>query len=322
VSLSALSLKYTTGDLDSLRFEEEPLPAPGLEDVVVRVHTAGINFHDVLVAYLGLEALSLIPTCEYSGYVEQVGAGVRDFKPGDEVSAFSLGHMKSRVVLPARDVVLRPAPLSLSAAGCFPLSFATAHWGLNQLAQLRSGERVLIHSAAGGVGGAAIQIARNVGAEIFATAGNEEKRSWLRSEGVTHVYDSRSLDFAEQIRADTKSEGIDVVLNSLPGDAARESFKLLRWGGRFLEIGKKDFIDNAQLSMGPFLHALSFFSIDMAEMVRRNRGASLALRAVREMLDRKLLDVRPLKLFPVAELATAYRYMGSGKHIGRIGVTF
>jgi NADPH:quinone reductase-like Zn-dependent oxidoreductase len=319
---TALQLVHTCGDLDSLHFEAAPLPPVGPDAVRISVHTAGLNFRDVLLVYVGFAPLPLPPGCEVSGTVEEVGSQVRDFKPGDEVAAYSLGQLGSQVVVPARDVVLKPSNLSLEEAGCFPISYGTAYLALNRFGQLRRGERVLIHSAAGGVGIAALQLARSAGAEIFATAGNDEKRAWLAAQGVPHVYDSRSLEFAEQIRADTSGEGVDVVLNSLPGESARQSLRLLRWGGRFLEIGKKDFVEDSPLPLGPFLNALTYSAVDIAEMVRRDRGASSALREVRELLQRGELEVKPLKTFSMSEIAQAFRYMGSGRHIGRIGITF
>ena len=132
----------------------------------------------------------------------------------------------------------KPASIDHDEACTIPITFLTAYYGLVRLAQLQPGERVLIHAGAGGVGLAAIQIAQQIGAEIFATAGSEAKRDFLRSLGVTHVYSSRSTAFAEEILADTDREGIDVVLNSLPGEAITKSLCVLRAYGRFLEIGK------------------------------------------------------------------------------------
>lgn len=322
MSQTALQLVHATGDLDSLRFEPRPLPPVGPHDVRISVHTAGLNFRDVLLVYVGFAPLPLPPGCEVSGTIEEVGAEVRELRPGDEVAAYSLGQLGAQVVVPARDVVLKPSNLSLAEAGCFPISYGTAYLALHRFGQLQRGERVLIHSAAGGVGIAAVQLALAAGAEIFATAGNDEKRGWLSAQGVPHVYDSRSLEFADRIRADTGGEGVDVVLNSLPGESARQSLRLLRWGGRFLEIGKKDFVDDASLPLGPFINALSYFSVDIAEMIRRDRGASSALREVRERIERGELAVKPLKLFPMTEIAAAFRHMGSGRHIGRIGISF
>src|SRR5262249_55737161 len=136
---------------------------------------------------------------------------------------------------------------------------------LYSLARLRLGERILIHSASGGVGLAAIQLARKVGAEILATAGNEEKRALLQSLGADAVYDSRSLDFAHNIK---HQGGVDVVLNSLSGEAMTRSLELLRPHGRFLEIGKTDIYQNRSLALAPFQRAISYFAIDLDRMFR------------------------------------------------------
>ena len=113
-----------------------------------------------------------------------------------------------------------------------------------------------------------------------------------------------------------------VVLNSLAGEFIPRTLELLAPGGRFVEIGKKDFVDDAPLPLGPFLNSLTYFAIDIAEMIRRDRGAASALREVRELFERGELVVKPLKLFPMDEIASAFRYMGSGRHIGRIGISF
>ena len=143
---------------------------------------------------------------------------------------------------------------------------ATAWYGLHDLARIKAGDRVLIHSATGGVGQAAIAIARAAGAEIFATAGSEQRRELLRDMGIEHVYDSRSIEFAEQIRRDTDGYGVDVVLNSLTGAAQRAGLELLAIGGRFVEIGKRDVYGNTRLGLFPFRRNLTFYYVDLALM--------------------------------------------------------
>ena len=135
--------------------------------------------------------------------------------------------------------------------------------------RLQAGERVLIHSATGGTGMAALQIARHLGAEIFATAGSEEKRAWLRQQGITHVMDSRSLDFAEQIRAATDGAGVDVVLNSLSGAAIEASLSALAIDGRFIELGKTDIYADRTLGLTHFKKSISFSAVDLASLAAR-----------------------------------------------------
>src|SRR5206468_8168896 len=142
------------------------------------------------------------------------------------------------IVTPAQLVAARPANLSDAEAATIPVAFLTAHYALHTLAGMKAGDRVLIHAAAGGVGLAAVQLAQRAGAEVLATAGSDEKRAYLRSLGVRHVMDSRSLSFAEDVTKLTGGEGVHLVLNSLTGDFIPKSLGVLRRRGRFLEIGK------------------------------------------------------------------------------------
>src|SRR5262249_23075600 len=138
----------------------------------------------------------------------------------------------------------------------------TAYYGLIHLAHLEPGERVLIHGAAGGIGLAAIQVVRHLGGQVFATAGSAEKRDYLRALGVEHVFDSRTLAFADDVRSATGGEGIDIVLNSLAGEAVTRNLQILRPFGRFLEIGKRDYLENRKIGLRPFLENIAYFAID------------------------------------------------------------
>ncbi len=146
---------------------------------------------------------------------------------------------------------------------------------------------MLIHSATGGVGQAAIAIARAAGAEIFATAGSAERREMLRDMGIEHVYDSRSTEFAEQIRKDTDGYGVDIVLNSLPGAAQRAGLELLAFGGRFVEIGKRDIYGDTRMGLFPFRRNLSFYAVDLALLTMTNPAKSAAPAEDRLPADRR-----------------------------------
>ena len=213
--------------------------APGPGEIRIAVQAAGLNFRDVLCAlgmYPGaIEALG----GECAGVVDSVGPGVTAFEPGDEVIALAPGSLATSVVVPAHFAARRPAGLALEQAAALPVAYLTASYGLEELAALRPGERVLIHSAAGGVGLAALRIAQLVGAEIYATAGSQAKRDQLQAMGVTEVLDSRSLVFRDAILERTQGEGVHVVLNALSGDFIPAGLSLLKPGGRFLEMGKR-----------------------------------------------------------------------------------
>ena len=213
-----LQLKISTpGVLDGLEYETLPRLAPAGGEVEISVEAAGLNFRDVLNA-LGMYPGDAGPLgWECAGTVAAVGEGVDDLKIGDAVVAIAPGAFSNFVTTHAALAVPKPDNLTFAEAATIPSAFLTAFYTLVHLAHLSAGEKVLIHSAAGGVGLAAVQVAQRAGAEIFATAGSPEKREFLKRLGVQHVFDSRSLEFAERISELTNRKGIDVVLNSLSG---------------------------------------------------------------------------------------------------------
>jgi NADPH:quinone reductase-like Zn-dependent oxidoreductase len=189
----------------------------------------------------------------------------------------------------------KPERLSFEEAATVPIAFFTAHYALSHLGRLAEGERVLIHAAAGGVGQAAVRIAQRVGAEIFATAGSPEKRAFLSSLGIEHVMDSSSLDFADEVMDLTGGDGVDVVLNSLAGEFIPKSLSTLGSGGRFLEIGKVDFLRNTRLDLGLLEDNVSFFAIDLSQMMLKHPDlSSTLLRETVRYFEEGELDPLPL----------------------------
>lgn len=169
--------------------------------------------------------------------------------------------------MPVTSITSVPDHMDFAQAATLPVTFLTAWYGLVRLADIRPGERLLIHPAAGGVGSAALAIARLRGAEVLATAGTDEKRKHLRELGVLHVMDSRSTAFGDETLAATGGEGVDVVLNSLTGDLLRRGLELLRVRGRFIEIGKRDIMADSALGLAPFRNSLSMHSVDLRLLV-------------------------------------------------------
>jgi NADPH:quinone reductase-like Zn-dependent oxidoreductase len=216
----------------------------------------------------------------------------------------------------------KPAHITFEEAGTIPLTFMTAYYALHHLGRLSKGERVLIHAAAGGVGQAALQIAQHVGAEIFATAGTPEKRAFLKQQGVQHVMDSRSLEFADEVMRITGGEGVDVVLNSLAGEFIPRSLATLRAGGRFLEIGMADILQNNPLGLREFHKNLSFLLGEPGPMfVSRTAFCGAMLTEVLDyFLDGRFTPL-PRHSFPLSEAPDAFRFMAQAKHIGKVVVT-
>ena len=212
-----------------------------------------------------------------------------------------------------------PQAWSFEAGATVPVAFLTAHYALNHLARLQEGERVLIHGAAGGVGMAAIQIARNAGAEIFATAGSGVKRDIVRLLGADHVLDSRTLDFAGEILARTAGRGVDVVLNSLAGEAMQRSLRILRPLGRFLELGKRDYYENSRIGLRPFRNNISYFGIDVDQlMLERPAYTRRMMRDLLALFEEGVLSPLPYRAFAAAEAEAAFRCMQQSRHVGKI----
>jgi NADPH:quinone reductase-like Zn-dependent oxidoreductase/aryl carrier-like protein len=312
--------------LDDLTLRESRREAPGPGAVEIKVHAAGLNFMDVMKAVGIYPADNASETTwlgsECAGTVVAVGEGpglVDEFRVGDEVVALASGCFSAYVKTDANLVVRKPSHLSFEEAATIPLVFLTVYYALHHLARLRKGERILIHAAAGGVGLAAVQFAQHVGAEVFATAGSHEKRELLRSLGVERVMDSRSLDFADEIMKFTGGKGVDVVLNSLSGEAIPKSISVLGAYGRFLEIGKRDIYQNSKLGLRPFRDNLSYFAIDISRLCLRTPVvAGEFFREMMRYFEDGTLRPIPHRTFPISEAVNAFRHMAQAKHTGKI----
>lgn len=313
------------GVLDNLVLRELERTPPAADEVELEVSAAGLNFIDVMKAlgiYPGMDEGSVEFGGECVGTIRALGSDVRGFGVGQRVIALSAGtqgcfarFVRTKAAL----ITACPDTLDSPAAATIPCVFLTAEYALNRLGHLAAGERVLIHSAAGGVGLAAIALARQVGAEIHATAGSELKRDFLRGLGVKHVYDSRSTAFAAEIMQATGGEGVDVVLNSLAGEAIPLSLSLLRDDGRFLEIGKRDIYEDMQIGLSSFKRGLSFVHIDIARLVR-DKPALMGdmLRELVQRFAQGSLEPLPLATFSMAHASEAFRHMAQAKHIGKV----
>lgn len=310
-----------TGALENLILREVSRRAPGPGEVEIKAHATGLNFRDVMKVMgiyptEGDEVLELGDEC--AGTIVAVGDGVENFRVGDRVAAIAAGF-STHVTVPANFVARIPDHVSFEQAATIPITFVTAHYALHHLARIARGERVLIHAAAGGVGLSAIQIAQAAGAEIFATAGSPEKREFLRSLGIEHIMDSRSLDFADQVLEATNGEGVDIVLNSLAGEAIPKSLSLLRAYGRFLEIGKTDIYQNSKLGLRPFRDNLSYFAIDLDRVFKQRPAlAGELFSTVMARFHDKKLQPLPLRSFAISKAESAFRYMAQAKHVGKI----
>ncbi|HEV7583255.1 MAG TPA: SDR family NAD(P)-dependent oxidoreductase [Mycobacterium sp.] len=304
------------GAIDNLRITEKEVPPPDEGYVQVRVEAAGLNFRDVLNV-LGLYPGDPGPIGgDFAGVVTQLGDGVTGVEVGQRVYGFMQGAFSSRFNVPLQ--LLAPLPDWLGAvdAATIPAAALTARLAFDW-AQLKPGDRVLVHAASGGVGLAAIQMAQQHGATVFATA-SKYKRDALRKLGVQYVYDSRSTDFADQILADTEGAGIDVVLNSLTNEGFVEAtVRATAQNGRFAEIAKRDIWTRAQMAEARPDIAYEIVALDVTTLQNPDHIKRL-LTEVSDGLGRGEWSALPAEIYPLTEAKTAFRRMQQARHIGKI----
>jgi acyl transferase domain-containing protein/NADPH:quinone reductase-like Zn-dependent oxidoreductase/short-subunit dehydrogenase/acyl carrier protein len=304
------------GAIDNLRLTETDVPPPDQGYVQVRVEAAGLNFRDVLNV-LGLYPGDPGPIGgDFAGIVTQLGDGVTGLEVGQRVYGFMQGAFSSRFNVPAQLLAPIPAGVGAVDAATIPAAALTARLAFDW-AQLKPGDRVLIHAASGGVGLAAIQMAQQHGATVFATA-STYKRATLRRLGVEYVYDSRSTDFADQILADTDGAGVDVVLNSLTNEGFVEAtVRATAQNGRFAEIAKRDIWTPEQMSEARPDIAYEIVALDTVTFQEPERIRGL-LGEVSDGLAKGEWMPLPAEIYPLTEAKTAFRRMQQARHIGKI----
>ncbi|HVA26398.1 MAG TPA: SDR family NAD(P)-dependent oxidoreductase [Chloroflexota bacterium] len=321
---------WSPGSTYRLAWVEQTVPVPGPGEVLIDVRAAALSYHNVLVA-MGIIGDAQVEDgyggkrlgIDGAGVVAAIGRDVSGFKVGDRVYSMTPGVLRAHTLTRAALTAHLPEGVSFAGGATIPVVFLTAHYGLGHLAHLQPGETVLIHGAAGGVGLAAIQVARRLGAEIIATAGTPDKRDLLHLIGVDHVLDSRTLQFSEEVLDLTQGKGVDVVLNSLAGEALVRNLDIVSKFGRFVEIGKRDLYADMPIGLRPFRNNVSFSALDLDQLMKLRpdigdvQFAEVA-RLVREGVYRPL----PHWAFPANRVHEAYRVLQRSRHVGKVVVSF
>ncbi|MEM6906451.1 MAG: SDR family NAD(P)-dependent oxidoreductase, partial [Pseudomonadota bacterium] len=311
------------GAIDTLAWLPTARRAPEGDEIEIEVAATGLNFRDVMWAQRLLPAEALEDGfagatlgMECAGTVTRAGPS-SGFEVGERVIAFAPQSFASHVTVPGLAAAAMPEGLSFQTGAALPVIFLTAHYALVELADLQADEVVLIHGGAGGVGLAALQIARARGARVLATAGRPEKRRLLELLGAEQVFDSRSLAFVEEIRAGYG--GVDVVVNSLAGEAMARSLDLVKPFGRFIELGKQDYYANTRLGLRPFRRNISYFGVDADQLV--GARPDLAERMFTDLTERFAdgsYTAPPIQVFGPGEAVEAVRLMQKSDHIGKV----
>ncbi len=304
------------GDLDSLGLLSRQRIQPADNEVEIRIYASGLNFRDVLMSLSTYNGIISPLGSECAGEIVAVGKHVKAFKVGDNVIALSSASFSKYLTLTQELVIHKPTELNYQEAAAIPINYITAYYALHHLAKIKKGDRVLIHSAAGGTGLAAVQIARDAGAEVMGTA-SKPKWEYLKSIGVKHVFNSRTLDFADEIMQLTNGKGVDIVLNSFTGDFISKSLSLLSNGGKFLEIGLAEVLDDEKVKqMNP---SVSYFPINLGTLIVENRlPYKEVMSIILEKFKSKALTSAPIKEFDIRNSIEAFRYMQQAKHTGKI----
>lgn len=309
----AARILRTDSGIEGLALTAGPRPAPGPGQVEIAISHAGLNFHDLLVAVYGVGAPDPFGA-ECAGVVSRLGSDVHDLAVGAEVFAYAWGTMRSHVVVDARLVLPRPENLTPAEAAAIPVVYGTAYHALVERAQLRAGERILIHSATGGLGMAALHIARRLGAVVYATAGTETKRDMLRKLGAAKVSDSRSLQFAEDF-----GDGVDVILNTLTGAAVEANFSILRPFGRYLDVTVRETGDEQMLSSNLFVDSRSYLHVRLHDYYNLDpQRLGEVLRAVTDLVAREELPPPLHRVFPMEDASEAFGLMLRSGHVGKL----
>lgn len=311
------------GMLDTLQFVDDHDAANGMahDDVEIEVKASGLNFHDIMISMGQLSDSTL--GCECSGVVRRVGGSVTKVQPGDRVMTWRLGCHQTYVRNPEMMVYKVPDAMSFEIAASIPVIYCTVYHALIDRARLCTGESILIHAAAGGVGQAAVTLSQYLGAEIFVTVSSEEKKGLLMEKYAIpedHIFNSRDLSFAKGVMRMTNGRGVDVVLNSLAGEALRQTWHCTAMFGRFVEIGKTDIVGNTGLDMAPFENNVTFLSVNLAGMYRHNVPlAAKVFQGVVELMHKGVVRaVEPLNVYNYSQMEVAFRTMQAGKHMGKI----
>ncbi len=309
--------------VEALKWLEQPTPDPAAGEVRVAIRAASLNFPDLLIVqnkYQFKPPLPFVPGSEYAGHVDAVGAGVAGLAIGDPVAVLAgTGGFASHALVPAERVLALPPEFAIEDGAAFIMTYGTSYLGLVDRAQLRSGETVLVLGAAGGVGTAAIQIAKAVGARVIAAAGSDDKCAFCRSLGADETINYAAADLREALKAITAGRGVDVVYDPVGGFVAEPVFRSIAWRGRYLVIGFTDGQIPALPLNLPLLKGASIVGVFWGEFVRREpKAAGAALRELLAWYARGLIKpVIDVKL-PMTELAAAYARMASRQVRGKL----
>lgn len=314
--------------VDQIAISEFQIREPNEDEVQIKTNAASINFGDILCVkglYPNMPTYPFVPGFEVSGIVTKTGENVKDIKPGEYVIGLlngTLGGHSALVNCNQMYVCKKPDNISFVDASAFAVVFLTV-WRAFEKAEVGNGDRILIQTAAGGIGLIAVQMAKLRGAEIFATVGEQKKADYLVKMGVKHIINYRTEDFKEKILQLTDNKGMDVVLNTLSGDAIQKGIDILAPEGRYVEIALTGLKSAGKLNLTRMLENQDFYSVDLSKIMKKSpETAKKYMNIMQEYLQKG--EVKPTvgKVFPAKNIKEAYQYMEERGNIGKVVLTF
>ncbi|KAI3333750.1 hypothetical protein F4824DRAFT_470692 [Ustulina deusta] len=313
------------GRLNTLRWAKVPRERLGPTDVEIEVHAVGLNFKDVVVAMGLIELPTRQLGLEAAGIVTRVGQGVKTVKVGDRICCMNPQSFSSILISPEDLCIRIPDAISFNEAATMLISFATALHSLVNVGRLEKSQSVLIHSACGGVGLAAIQVAKMVGAEIYATVGTDEKAAYLLENyeiPKNRIFDSRSSSFLLGVMRETGNKGVDVVLNSLSGELLHASWECVAEFGTLIELGKRDLLHSGKLDMRPFIANRNYCCVGLDHLLKKTSVMKRLIHSIFEYYEEgQIKPIHPLRVFEASQIQSAFQTMQKGAHIGRFSIS-
>lgn len=327
------------GGPEALELREAPDPEPKEGEVLIRVKAAGINFADILMRmglYVGAPPTPFVPGYEAAGVIEKLGSGVKGLKIGDRVfSALRFGGYAEKVLCPARQALFIPEGKSFEEAAALPVTYLTAYHALYVLGNLRPGTRVLVHTAAGGVGLAAIELSRLRGAVVYGTASGS-KHSFLKERGVSETIDYRTEDFEDRIMKLTSGKGVHLVLDPIGGSSFPKSYRCLAQGGLLICYGLADQAGKDRSVLKALWSYLTSGLHSPLQHMLKNKGVvgfHLGLFDDAELMASEMTELYRLwssgkitphvdRIFPAGEASQAHRYIQERRNIGKVLLGF
>ncbi|KAJ5327981.1 hypothetical protein N7452_008371 [Penicillium brevicompactum] len=320
-------LVETPGLLDSLHFapDERTNGMLAQQQVEVDVKAAGINFKDVMMAMGQIPVEDL--GCECSGVISAIGEEIASdphgLRVGDGVMCLSSGSFCTKLRLDAKLAERIPDTMSFETAAAIPITHVTAYHSLHNIARLRKGETILIHAATGGLGQALVEMSQLIGAEVFVTVGSAEKKALVMDRfglAEERILYSRDMSFTHDVMCSTGGRGVDTIVNSLAGEALRNSWTCIAPNGRFVELGQRDITLNTRLDMAPFARNASFTAFNLAFTMRNDPQAArdVLMKVLDLFASGALRGPDPLETYAFSELQQAFRKMQTGRHMGKL----